>query len=321
MSNDANKGYKFNVQNGSITAVYEVEHGTTKLKQMDNDEIWRIDGQQVIKSEYDDGHQEITVYADTDGDGVFAEISKSYAPATSETSANPSTNWQKDIENDDVETGYEGASHDSDHSLSTFENSGREKYAFTVENNQITRVQELEHGFMQDKVLSSNEQYIVDTNNNVLKIETKSYGQEIVRYSDIDQDGLYAKISEDFVSNTPTPSSATENISSFLFYGSDGDDAIGLSTDGSATGGLGSDRFIFRELGHVEISDFDSSEGDQIVIDTGLGFKSLEHLAQYVTSVNYNGNDIDIEFGESVSITLIGTNPSTLSASDFSVLS
>jgi hypothetical protein len=32
----------------------------------------------VVKREYDDGYLELTVYRDSDGDGVFSELSKSY---------------------------------------------------------------------------------------------------------------------------------------------------------------------------------------------------------------------------------------------------
>lgn len=362
MSNDASKAYKFNIQNGSVTAIYEVKNGRTKFKHMDNDEVWSVNGNQVTKTEYDDGRLEITTYADLNGDGVFAKVSKSYAPATNTTTANAWSYDEPHSYGDDADhttnfqTGSYRDSHDGDDAwvgagsysapisstqtqfnisrdgfvddelninstLTTFENSGREKYAFTVENGLITRVQELEHGFMQDKFLRTNEQYTVDANNDVLKIETKSYGQEITRYTDVDRDGLYAKVSEEFVSSSTIPVPATQSISSFFFYGSDGDDAIGLTADGAAIGGLGADQFIFRELGHVEIDDFNHDEGDKIVIDTGLGFKSVEHMAQYVTGVNYDGNDTVIEFGGTVSITLVGTAPSGVSASDFSVLS
>ncbi|EKE17031.1 MAG: hypothetical protein ACD_10C00657G0001 [uncultured bacterium] len=370
MSNDASKGYKFNIQNGSVTAVYEVRNGATRFEHMDNDEVWSVNGSQVIKTEYDDGRLEITTYADVNGDGVFAKVSKSYAPSANTSTANAWSYGQQDSYGDDdnhtsnFETGSFEGSHDGDNastvtgqsystipgafsstllstptqfniaednfaddglnanaSLSSFENSGREKYVFTVESGQVTRVQELEHGFMQEKFLRSNEQYSVDANGDVLKLEAKSYGQEITRYTDVDRDGLYAKVSEEFVSNSTISVPATQTISSFLFYGSAGDDAIGLTADGSAIGGFGADQFIFRELGHVGIDDFNHNEGDRIVIDTGLGFKSVEHLAQYITGVNYDGNDTVIEFGESVSITLVGTDPSAVSASDFFVLS
>lgn len=72
------EGYKFTVTNGAVTGVFEIEHGTTRAKGMDSEETWTVQADQIIKSELEHGVTETTVYADANGDGIFAKVSKSY---------------------------------------------------------------------------------------------------------------------------------------------------------------------------------------------------------------------------------------------------
>lgn len=76
MSNDAGKGYKFNVQNGVITGVFEIENGYLKAERVDANETWTVQGNQVVKTEYDDGRIETTTYADPDGDGFYVKVTE-----------------------------------------------------------------------------------------------------------------------------------------------------------------------------------------------------------------------------------------------------
>lgn len=224
---------------------------------------------------------------------------------------------------DDHGTGLEDDSSDDSHDddISSYENGGHENYAFTIENGAITAIFEVEHGVQQPESIEAGEEFIVDTNGDVLKIETKTWGQEITRYTDTDGDGLYAKLSEQWVSNTESPVPTPEIGGTLNFYGTSGDDTLGLNPSDVVSGGTGSDQFVFRKLGHVEIEDFDHGEGDRIVIDTGLGLESLAQVIQYVTGITYDGQNTIIEFGEMVSIKLAGISPSFVSESDFVVLS
>lgn len=72
------EGYKFTVTNGAVTGVFEIEHGTTRSKGIDLGETWTVQAGQVIKTELEHGVTETTVYADANGDGIFAKVSKTY---------------------------------------------------------------------------------------------------------------------------------------------------------------------------------------------------------------------------------------------------
>jgi Ca2+-binding RTX toxin-like protein len=72
------EGYKFTVADGAVTGVFEIEHGTTRSKSMEAGETWTLQANQVIKTELEHGVTETTVYADANGDGIFAKVSKSY---------------------------------------------------------------------------------------------------------------------------------------------------------------------------------------------------------------------------------------------------
>lgn len=76
MSNDAGKSYKFNMQNGVITGVFEIENGYLKAERLDANETWSVQGNQVVKTEYDDGRIETTTYTDLDGDGLYVKASE-----------------------------------------------------------------------------------------------------------------------------------------------------------------------------------------------------------------------------------------------------
>jgi hypothetical protein len=81
MSNDTNKGYQFKVVNGVVTAVYEIKNGRVKLEKMDRNETWSIEGDSILKTETEHGRMEVTRYSDFNGDGIFAKVSKTFAPA------------------------------------------------------------------------------------------------------------------------------------------------------------------------------------------------------------------------------------------------
>ena len=70
--------YRFDISNGQINGVQEFDDGRWKNEGIDRDESYTLSGGDVIKREYDDGYLELTVYRDSDGDGVFSELSKSY---------------------------------------------------------------------------------------------------------------------------------------------------------------------------------------------------------------------------------------------------
>ena len=70
--------YRFDIVNGQITGVQEFDDGRWKNEGIDRDESYTLSGGDVQKREYDDGYLELTIYRDSDGDGVFSELRKSY---------------------------------------------------------------------------------------------------------------------------------------------------------------------------------------------------------------------------------------------------
>ena len=79
MSNSSSKAYKFQIVNGTVTAVYKIENGRIQNDGMDHDESWSLDGGNVVKTQWDDGRLETTTYSDANGDGIFFAVSKTYA--------------------------------------------------------------------------------------------------------------------------------------------------------------------------------------------------------------------------------------------------
>ena len=71
-------GYQFEIDNGSVNTVYKLEHGYKSPERIDSNEIWAIDGANIIKEEFENGVTEISTYTDLSGNGVFSKVSKSY---------------------------------------------------------------------------------------------------------------------------------------------------------------------------------------------------------------------------------------------------
>ena len=81
-------GYQFTITNGAITGIAEIEHGYTQQERIEYGETWTVSGNQVIKTEIEHGFTQSSVYADTDGDGIFTKVSQSYSPLNFSASSN-----------------------------------------------------------------------------------------------------------------------------------------------------------------------------------------------------------------------------------------
>ena len=95
-------GYKFDVTDSAVTAVYAVERGVAHQEYMDANEAWSIDGGKIVKKEYEHGLIETSVYSDLDGDGVFTKASKSYS------SGGQTWTGKSGSDNDDTWSGTNG---------------------------------------------------------------------------------------------------------------------------------------------------------------------------------------------------------------------
>ena len=81
-STSVNNGYKFDVVNQVVTAVYEVKQGIVKQERVDFDEVFTIQGADIVKTESEHGIVETTTYSDTDADGIYAKVSTTYSGTT-----------------------------------------------------------------------------------------------------------------------------------------------------------------------------------------------------------------------------------------------
>ncbi|MBV0932317.1 DUF4214 domain-containing protein [Marinobacterium weihaiense] len=66
---------RFDIQSGEIVAVYEWDDGRWERDTIDQDEAYNLDGQEVVKTERDDGYIETSIYRDR-GDGIYAEVAE-----------------------------------------------------------------------------------------------------------------------------------------------------------------------------------------------------------------------------------------------------
>ncbi len=64
---------------GAVTSVAEIkENGQLKFEAIERDESYARVGDFVVKTEWDDGHPEWTVYADGNGDSRWTEVAEGY---------------------------------------------------------------------------------------------------------------------------------------------------------------------------------------------------------------------------------------------------
>lgn len=65
--------YQFDIRDGKVIGVFEYENNRLKQEQIDSDESYILQGQNVFKIEQERNGQEITTYTDLDKDGIFIE--------------------------------------------------------------------------------------------------------------------------------------------------------------------------------------------------------------------------------------------------------
>lgn len=196
-------------------------------------------------------------------------------------------------------------------------------YDFGIVNGQVTQVLKTEHGVTKNERIDANEVYTVQ-GTEVIKTETKAYGQEVTRYVDPDGDGLYAKFSEQWLPSTSAASGGTAPVTTQPLYdrGGDSDDHLAVRAgQDPALGGQGADTFVVREWGHVTIGDFHHDQHDRLVFDMGQGVNSVQALAQRVTDLRWQGDDLVLEMGDQASVTVVGARVNGIGLEDLDVLS
>jgi len=180
---DSSKGYRFTFSGNTVTAVYEVEHGRMKWKDMDADESWSFDGTNVIKIEWDDDRQEITIYSDADRDGLFFKTGKTYAGVGSDVG--------RDDDHDRGSDDYRPwGSTKPDFEAALWSEKG---YRFDIDaQGAITAVYEVKYGRVEAKHMNWNETWTLD-GQDVIQTKNKFGEIETSVYTDIDQNGVFEK--------------------------------------------------------------------------------------------------------------------------------
>jgi Ca2+-binding RTX toxin-like protein len=141
-------------------------------------------------------------------------------------------------------------------------NDANKGYQFTVVNGAVTAVYEIKNGRAKFEKMDRDESWSVD-GNNIVKTETEHGRIETTIFSDIDGDGIFAKMSKSYGAANST---ATVNSSTHLTSGSDNDDLWrGNTNDDHYDGGQGNDQ-VSGGNGNDELrgaSGNDSLSGDQ----------------------------------------------------------
>jgi len=200
---NSQEGYKFVVSNGAVTAVAEVEHGFVKNKSIKPKETYSISGNDILKTEREGAYQEVSRYTDANGDGLYLKVSEIKVLNTA--GASTGTSLQNTLSRGDSDDwigqiGSFRATEDHGARADSGTNS-QEGYKFVVSDGAVTAVAEVEHGFVENKSIKPNETYSI-SGSDILKTEREGAYQEISRYTDANNDGLYLKIYETSVVNS-----------------------------------------------------------------------------------------------------------------------
>jgi hypothetical protein len=172
MGTHSSKGYQFDITNGAVSAVYELKNGWIKSKEIERDETWSVQGNQVTKTELDHGRLETTTYADTNGDGIYAKVSSFTLPASA-----ASTDHHHDDNHNE---------HASDQ--------GARGYRFTTLDQKISAVYEVEHGRLKANTLEFGESWSLQ-GDIAVKTEIEHGFTKTTIWSDTDGDGIYTRVS------------------------------------------------------------------------------------------------------------------------------
>lgn len=296
MSSGSEKQFTFTIENGEVVAYFEVENGIVEQESIDGNDLFVIEGDQITLTKQTSNGSEVTVFSDSDGDGFY----------TIKFDSNDDSVSNDDNMNDD-------SLHD-DHKA----------YKFDIVDGEVIAVFEYDDGVFEPESIDDDgsETYAVE-GAEVVRTEQEAFGTEITRYADEDSDGIYFRVSEQWIPSPDAPAGSTmPQLTEPLRYSStDDDDFIAVRGGDDSKGGLGADSFVIREAAHLRIADFKSSDDDFLIFDTGFGLSSKEHLVSFITDIRHDGHDLFFEFGPNVSITLVGVLPSDISWDDVSILS
>ena len=90
-SSGNHKVFKFEINNGQVTGVFELDDGVFEPKSLDDNgrKSYTVSGNDVIRTEIKPFGTEITRYSDADGDGLFVRVSEQWQVSTNPSGAVP----------------------------------------------------------------------------------------------------------------------------------------------------------------------------------------------------------------------------------------
>lgn len=340
-------GYQFTVTNGAVTSVSEIERGVSYAERIDNNEKWSVDGANFVKSEFEHGVIETTVYSDLDGDGVFTKTSKSYL-------ADNGATWNGRAGTDDNDR-WEGTDgHDAFHG-----GIGSDYLKGGLDNDDLYGGDGDDHlvgNRGADYLYGGDGHDRIEGNRGFDHVEGGVGDDSLI--GGMGNDELYGGDGDDLMEGGIANDHLVGNLGADYLYGGDGQDIIegnrgldyieggvgddsligGMGAD-EITGGLGNDTYIFRS---ILDSGFDSSTRDRVVdfeygdkidlsaIDAKTGFTENDSFSFIgnelnLTATNANGaiwvvgdvvyGSTDFDTSAEFSIQLVGVT--NITASDF----
>lgn len=303
---DSSKQFQFVIADGTVTAYFEIdESGQLASIPIGENAVFTVEPGAITLTEDAEEGSRVTVFADGDGDGLFVIASRS-------------DDDESDTDEEDDETDDEDEPDGPEHGG----HGNHQLFAFDIVGGEVTAAYKVHDGMRVTDPITPHESYQLD-GDEVVYTETMPFGTEIIHFADSDGDGFYQRVSEQWISEPTAHHAIPMPVMTHMlrFSSTDGDDDIAVVGGDDAAGGIGDDRFVIREAAHLRIEDFNVNEDDEIVFDTGLGLRSFEHLASFVTGISQSEDELVINFGNDVSLTLVGVTLDQMSADDVVVLS
>lgn len=298
---------KFTIVDGQVTEVFEFDDGRWERERIDHDESYSIDGDTILKTEFDDGFLKTVSFIDINGDGVFIEGSRSFSSSTS------------------PEYVYDYSEYH--HNETETETEEYEQSEYSESNDHLEHEQVGEHFNDADEILDvyeahsePSESYESSTTEGLELghediYDYSNFGEihDELTESDDDLDDLSPNVleaghSDDLLAVSEPVVSPVLNLSAMNVGSHEDDNEIVLEHHTDTQGHEGRDLFVMRGLVDTKIIDFDADQGDRLIFDTGFGLTGTDEIAQFVSHFSYDAEQrsLFVEFSGFASLEIVG---------------
>ncbi|WP_067223376.1 hypothetical protein [Marinomonas gallaica] len=175
---------------------------------------------------------------------------------------------------------------------------GQDYYTFDVQDNVVIGKTEYEADGDVERESIFNHSFEIN-DNLITEFEPQRSGFEKTVYQDINNDGQYHKLSEEFVrdhhdsdrqSTDPfEPLNTEDQEETVLILNPHQQDSVSFN--------VGDDLKIFN---------FNASEGDQINLSQEFGISSAEEFMQHIEDIEHDGHTLEVDLGELGEIEIVG---------------